>query len=148
MNKKAFTMIELVFVIVVLGILASIAIPRLAVSRDDAMLAKLKADIAAIRTGIALQKSKAMMEGNLVGWKTSFKVGEKFENVLDRPLIIADNCNNIKKGWCISDKKEDKYKACMNKKNCIEYQINKTNFTFDCITNRENNKELLELFDE
>lgn len=32
-NKKAFTMIELVFVIVVLGILAGIAIPRLAVSR-------------------------------------------------------------------------------------------------------------------
>jgi general secretion pathway protein G len=34
--KKAFTMIELVFVIVILGILASVAIPRLSATRDDA----------------------------------------------------------------------------------------------------------------
>ena len=34
--KKAFTMIELVFVIVILGILASVAIPKLAATRDDA----------------------------------------------------------------------------------------------------------------
>jgi general secretion pathway protein G len=34
--KKAFTMIELVFVIVILGILASFAIPKLAATRDDA----------------------------------------------------------------------------------------------------------------
>ncbi len=34
--KKAFTMIELVFVIVILGILASFAIPKLSATRDDA----------------------------------------------------------------------------------------------------------------
>ena len=34
--KKGFTMIELIFVIVILGILASVAIPRLAGTREDA----------------------------------------------------------------------------------------------------------------
>ena len=34
--RSAFTMIELVFVIVVLGILASIAVPRLIATKDDA----------------------------------------------------------------------------------------------------------------
>ena len=34
--KKAFTMIELVFVIIILGILASVAIPKLVATRDDA----------------------------------------------------------------------------------------------------------------
>lgn len=34
--RSAFTMIELVFVIVVLGILASIAVPRLVATKDDA----------------------------------------------------------------------------------------------------------------
>ena len=42
--KKAFTMIELIFVIVILGILASVAIPKLSATRDDAMIAKEKAN--------------------------------------------------------------------------------------------------------
>lgn len=35
-NKSAFTMIELIFVIVILGILAAVAIPKLAATRNDA----------------------------------------------------------------------------------------------------------------
>lgn len=38
--KKAFTMIELIFVIVILGILAAVAIPKLNATRDDAEIAK------------------------------------------------------------------------------------------------------------
>jgi prepilin-type N-terminal cleavage/methylation domain-containing protein len=38
-SRKAFTMIELIFVIVIIGILASVAIPRLSATRDDAKAA-------------------------------------------------------------------------------------------------------------
>jgi general secretion pathway protein G len=61
--QKAFTMIELVFVIVVLGILAAVAIPKLAATRDDAMIVKGKSQVSAIRGGIALQKSRNMLQG-------------------------------------------------------------------------------------
>lgn len=57
-------MIELVFVIVVLGILSAIAIPKLAATRDDAILVKGKSQISAIRSGIAMQKSKRLLEGS------------------------------------------------------------------------------------
>lgn len=57
-------MIELVFVIVVLGILAAVAIPRLAATRGDAQITKGRSDVAAIRSGISLQRSKNMLESN------------------------------------------------------------------------------------
>jgi type II secretory pathway pseudopilin PulG len=39
-------MIELIFVIVIIGILAAVAIPKLAATRDDAQDAKTKANVA------------------------------------------------------------------------------------------------------
>ena len=62
-NRKAFTMIELIFVIVVLGILSSIAVSKMSVTRDDAVIVKGKSQVSAIRSAITLLRSKNMMRG-------------------------------------------------------------------------------------
>ena len=41
--KKAFTMIELVFIIVIIGILSAVAIPRMTGTADQARMSKIKA---------------------------------------------------------------------------------------------------------
>jgi general secretion pathway protein G len=64
MKRSGFTMIELVMVVVVLGVLASIAVSKMAVTRDDAMMTKGRSDISAIRSSISLKRSTNMMTGN------------------------------------------------------------------------------------
>ena len=58
--KKGFTMIELIFVIVILGILASVAIPRLAATRTDAEIATT---VSNIRTLISDLSSYYVVKG-------------------------------------------------------------------------------------
>ena len=58
--KKGFTMIELIFVIVILGILASVAIPRLAGTRTDAEIATT---VSNIRTLISDLSSYYVVKG-------------------------------------------------------------------------------------
>ncbi len=48
MKRSGFTMIELIFVIVILGILASVAIPKLAATRDDAEISKIASNAATL----------------------------------------------------------------------------------------------------
>ncbi len=62
--KKAFTMIELIFVIVVIGILAGIAVPRMAATRDDAIVSKAMAAVAAMRSAVATERQKRILQGN------------------------------------------------------------------------------------
>ena len=66
--KKGFTMIELIFVIVILGILASVAIPRLAGTRTDAEVATT---VANLRTIVSEVSSYYVAHGNFnnVNWK-------------------------------------------------------------------------------
>ena len=63
-SKYAFTMIELVFVIVILGILASVAIPKFAVTRTDAQISKGRADVASIRSAIMTERQTRLIKGD------------------------------------------------------------------------------------
>jgi len=63
-SKKAFTLLELVFVIAVIGILSAIAIPKFAVTRNDAIITKARTEVAAMRSAVSTERQKRILKGS------------------------------------------------------------------------------------
>ncbi|MDY4860579.1 MAG: type II secretion system protein, partial [Campylobacter sp.] len=82
--KKGFTMIELIFVIVILGILASVAIPRLAATREDA---EISAAVANLRTLVSDVTAYYTAKGE---FDTNTN-GTKWSEITNVPLTNAAN---------------------------------------------------------
>lgn len=87
-NRYAFTMIELIFVIIVVGILSAVALPKLSATRDDAIISKARTTVASIRTVMTTEKQKRILRGNFDDMNKSF-VGDDsssvFTNLLEYP---------------------------------------------------------------
>jgi len=80
--KKAFTMIELILIIVVIGVLAAIATPRIGTTRDDAVLVKTMAEI---RTAIEEINAYYISQGKLALDTTNNKV--KFKEMTNAGVV-------------------------------------------------------------
>ena len=90
-SKLAFSMIELVFVIVIIGILAAVAIPRLAATRDDAQLTKAKVLVASVRNALAMERQKRILRGDFTAITTiggTTNVFGHFDNNSSQPTIL------------------------------------------------------------
>ncbi len=144
-------MIELIFVIVVIGILSAIAIPKLAASRDDAVFVKGKSQVAAIRSGIAMQKNKRLLEGttpfipsNLDGVTTYNASDQRLfnyndgngSNVLEYPIYSKLNHDG---SWVKTA--TNKYKITLSSSS-VSFDYNSTTGSFDCNHSVQNCKDL------
>ena len=129
--KQAFTMIELIFVIVILGILAAIAIPKLVATRDDAITASLTTQI---KAGTKELISYYVSRGGEVNFSQIPK--NKTSQIVLNELIH--------KGWV--EIKDDNhsvlYSDRKNKIICINYYTNGNKI--EVKVNKNNNSPLCE----
>ena len=96
MKKRAFTLIEIIFVIVILGVLSAIAIPKLFYTRSDTIVANAKTQIAAIKSGISLKYNDSVLKGTPKYPDTLESPGSNlFQNVVSVP--VKDS--GTKNGW-------------------------------------------------
>lgn len=63
MRAMGFTLVEVTIVVLILGILAAIAIPRFAGATDDARASALLASLGGVRTSIAAFRTRAAISG-------------------------------------------------------------------------------------
>jgi general secretion pathway protein G len=127
-TKNGFTMIELVFVIVVLGILAAIAIPRLAATRDDAQIAKGRANILAIRSGIISERQARMFRGDSTYIATLGGADPLFGNVLTQS--VAAKGATVDGGWRKGAGETYIFRVMGAD---ITFTYNQADGTFDCV---------------
>jgi len=86
MNKKGFTLIELVMVIVIIGILAAIAIPRFVSLRRDANKAACDGNLSAIRSALSAYYAKASISP---GWAGADRAQSGFPKTLHATKFVG-----------------------------------------------------------
>ena len=72
MKRKAFTLVEILIVVIILGILAAIVIPQFSEASDDARLSSMLSDIQTVRSQLELYRVEhgAYPDGGTVAaWK-------------------------------------------------------------------------------
>ena len=111
MKRSGFSMIELVFIIVIMGILAAVAVPKMMMSRDDACYAKLRANLSEAQGEITREYTRRFMKGqglsitdadfikilqNSLGADASAKCGFTITNAGAITMIVGKNTMTLK----------------------------------------------------
>ena len=150
-SRSAFTMVELIFVIVVIGILTAIAVPKFAATRDDATITKAIATVGSVRSALATERQKRILRGDFTpitslkstGTNVAFSTFSADQdgntaNVLEYPVNDCTGLGKTQGCWSVSG---TIYTYKMPTSGTVDFNI--TSSRFDCTNPSDANCKLL-----
>ena len=95
MNRAGFTMIELIFVIVILGILSAVALPKFLGVSNQAQTGKCDALVGTLnRTVGAALWSRSIANGNEGSLTKEFSNAAGIRKAIEEQITIPDECDS------------------------------------------------------
>lgn len=136
--KKAFSLLELIFVILLISILSSFVISNLKDSLSFGNEAKIKSEIALIRNSISKKLTENELlniDENIVLDSASFEVenSKLFDNILQSPLISTTSGKKELAKWIKTS--SNSYKIYISDDQFLQFNFN--NNSFECVSNKD-----------
>jgi len=123
-------MIELIFVIVVLGILASVAVPRFFPVVEDAYIAKAQAKVSVIRSGLQNWRSLHLLKGDGGAYPSSIDDDSDASKLFCKVTTCETNGSAVGK-W--SKKSNGEYLFHLDSYDIV-FDYNSTTGSFGCVS--------------
>lgn len=139
MHKKGFSLIEIIFVLLTITIIITVAVSKFDSALDNTNINKIKSDIVQIRAGINLYKNKIILRNETISFDSLDDNNiALFNKVLQTP-IFSSNEKSAKAWSKISD---TQYKVFLNSTTALEFIFDTNKYTFDCDISNTFCKEL------
>jgi general secretion pathway protein G len=136
LNNKAFSLIELIFVILIIAIISSNAIPKLLNSSKKSDLIKCRNDLYTIQNALNAYKIIQDMKNDTKTLNSLDNGNLLFENILENPIIASN------KQW--SKKNNTTYTYNFSTILKLDFMYDKNTLTFHCDKTKDLCKEILQ----
>ena len=146
--RKAFTLLELIFVIVIIGLLASIAVPKFLGVETSASKAKAKSTISAVESGVENIHGMWIVDNNF-NWNSSCDFNDTtgypktldtdtdnlFSCILKKPVLSCNYLYNDSTKYtnCFEENETNTYKYYFTPTDYIAIRYYEENGSFECL---------------
>ncbi len=139
MQKKAFSLLEIIFVLLTIAVVVTAAISKFETTFDKTNITKLKSDILQIRTGINLYRNKLILQNQNESLSNLDDNDNMLFNIILQTPIPSSNESKANAWSKIS---ATKYRVYLDTTHSIDFQYDTSNYTFDCEPTNQLCKEL------